>query len=71
MANNRRKFNSIQTIKVNGQVYGEESLMKKARVHFYENLLHDGHHQRPLLDGIFYETITMEDALELEKGSSE
>jgi len=53
--------------KVNGQIYGEESSMKNAIVHFYENLLHDDHPQRPLLDGIFYDTISMEDACGLEK----
>jgi len=56
---------------VNGQVYGEESTMKNAIVHFFENLLHDDHQQRPLLDGIFYDTISMKDALELEKEFSE
>ena len=65
VANNKRKFNTIWTIKVNGQIYGEESSMKNAIVHFYENLLHDDHPQRPLLDGMFYDTISMEDAFDL------
>jgi len=56
---------------VNGQVYGEESMVKNAIVHFYENLLHDDHQQRPFIDGISYDTISMEDALELEKEFSE
>jgi len=37
--------------------------MKNAIVHFYENLLHDDHPQRPLFDGIFCDTISMEDAI--------
>jgi len=45
--------------------------MKNAIVHFYENLLHDDHQQRPLIDGISYDTISMEEALELEKELSE
>jgi len=40
-------------------------------VHFYENLLHDEHQQRPLIDGISYDTVSMEDALELQKEFSE
>ena len=56
---------------MNGQVNGEESLTKNAIVHFYENVLHDDHHMRPLLDGIFYDTISMEDALDLDKDFSE
>ena len=42
-------------------------MMKNAIVHYCENLLHDDHQQRPLINGISYDTISMEDALELEK----
>jgi len=41
--------------------------MKNAIVHFYENLVHDDHPQRPVLDGIFYDAISMEDAIDLKK----
>ena len=46
-------------------------MMKNAIVQFYENLLHDEHQQRPLIGGISYDTISTEDALELEKEFSE
>jgi len=65
VANNKRKFNAIGTIKVNGQAFGDDSSMKNAIVHFLENLLHDNRTQRPLLDGISYDTISMEDAFDL------
>jgi len=56
VANNKRKFNAIRNIKVNGQVFGDVVSMKNAIVHFYENLLHDNHAQRPFLDGISCDT---------------
>jgi len=49
---NKRKFNTIRTTKVNAQVHGQESSTKNAIVHLNENLLHDDHPQRPLLNGI-------------------
>jgi len=42
------------------QVYTEESLMKTATVHFYENLLHDDQPQRVLIEGISYDSISMD-----------
>ena len=56
---------------MNGQVYGEDSSMKNAIVHFSKNLLNDDHPQRPQHDEIFYDTISMEDAIVLEKDFSE
>ena len=42
-------------------------------VQFYENLLHDDQPQRPLLvlDGIFYNTISIGDDIALQKDFSE
>ena len=71
MANNRRKFNAIGNIKVNGQVFSDVVLMKNAIVHFYEDLFHDNHAQRPFLDGISYDTISSEDSIELVREFSE
>jgi len=71
VTNSRRKFNAIGNIKVNGQVFGDVVSMKNAIVHFYENLLHDNHAQRPLLDGISYVTISSEDSLEVVREFSE
>ena len=56
---------------MNGQVFGDVVSMKNAIVHFYENLFHDSHAQRPFLDGISYATISSEDSLELVRAFSE
>ena len=56
---------------MNGRVCGDDSLMKNVIVHFYENLLHDDQPQRPLLDGISYDTISMEDTFDLVRDFSE
>jgi len=62
-----QKSQSLLENAINDQVFGEESSIKNATVHFYENLLHDDHPQRSLPDGISYGTIGMEDAFFLVK----
>jgi len=67
VANNRRKFNAIENIVVEGELHVDDSSMKDAIVHFYEQLYHENFPSRPFLEGISYSTINLEDVWELEK----
>ena len=67
----RRRFNAIDKIVVEGELHGDASSAKDAIVLFYEKLYHEDASSRPFLEGISYNSIDEEDALELVKEFSE
>jgi len=56
---------------VDGELHVYDSYVKGAMVHFYEKLYHENFPSRPFLEGISYSSISLEDAIELEKDFSE
>lgn len=66
VANARRKLNAIQNIVVDGERHVEDSFVEGAIDHFYEKLYHENFSTRPFLEDISYNTISLEDAMELE-----
>jgi len=71
VANSRRKFNAIESIKVEGDLHVDDSSLKGAIVQFYEKLYHENSSYRSFLEGISYSSISLEDARELKKEFSE
>jgi len=71
VANSRRKFNAIKDIVVEGELHVDDSSVKGTIVHFYEKPYHENFPSGPLLKGISYASISLEDAWELEKDFSE
>jgi len=67
VANVRRKFDAIKNIGVEGELHFDDSSVKGAVVHFYEKIYHENFPSRPFLEGIFYSSISLDDAMELEK----
>ena len=58
VASFKRKFNAILKIKVDNLVFDEESTVKGA---YHESLHREKHPLRPLLDGISYNSIIIDD----------
>ena len=71
VANSGRKFNAIQNIVVDGELHVEDSRVKAAIVHFYEKFYHKNFTSRLFLEGISYNSISLEDVVVLEKDFSE
>ena len=70
MAINKRKFNAIENIVVEGELQVNDSSMKGAIVHFYKKLYHENFQSSPFLEGTSHRSISLEDAIELEKDFS-
>ena len=64
-------LNAIHQTKVDGESFVDAALVKNAIVHFYENLCHTDPPSRPLLGGIAFTSISLDDALDLEKDFTE
>jgi len=71
LANSRGKFNVTPRIKVDNQVFDKDSTLKGAIVHYCENPHHEDYPARPILDGIPYSSVGIDDALDLERHFSE
>jgi len=67
VANRRRKCNAIRKIKVDGQLYVDAVLVNNAIVHFYENLYYEDQPSRIFLADIAFASISLDDAIDLEK----
>jgi len=61
VANSRRKFNAILRIKVDDSIFDEDSVVNGAIVDYYESFYHEEHPLRPLLNGISYNSINIDD----------
>jgi len=59
VANNRRKFNAIHIICVDGACFNDTSSMKGAIINFYEKLYREDNAGRPFLKGISYDSISV------------
>ena len=68
MANNRRKFNTIHSICVDGVSFDDNSLVKEVIVNFYKKLYAEEHPRRPFLEGLVYDSISDDDACDLLTG---
>lgn len=64
--NSRRKFNAVHNIKVNGVVHCESNAVRKAIVGFYEKLYYEDCPLRSLMGGFTFESISDEEAHDLE-----
>ena len=65
VANNRRKFNTIHSICVDGASFDENSSVKEAVVNFYKKLYEEDYPSRPFLEGLVYDSISENDACDL------
>jgi len=65
VASMRRRFNAIDKIVVEGVLHGDVFSAKDAIVHFYERLYDEDAPSRPFLEGLSYNFIDEEEALEL------
>jgi len=71
VANNRRKFNTIHSICVDGVSFDDSSSMKEAIVYFYKKLYEEYHPRRPFLEELVYDSISDDDACVLLREFSE
>jgi len=71
VANNRRKFNTIRSICVDGASFDDNSSMKEAIVNFYKKLYEEDHPSRPFLGGLVFDSISKDDACDLLREFSE
>jgi len=69
-ANSKRKHNVIHDIKVDEELHIGSSSIQDAIVHFYVDPYSKDHQSQPFLKGIVYDSIGLDDALELEKDFS-
>ena len=71
MANNRRKFNTIHSICVDGVSCDDNSSVKEAIVNFYNKLYEEDYPSRPFLEGLAFDSISEDDACDLLREFSE
>jgi hypothetical protein len=66
IANSNRRSNSIDSLSVNGSVTSDQPAIRYHIVHFYESLFSEQYNWRPKLDGIAFNSLSLEEATQLE-----
>jgi hypothetical protein len=66
IANSNRRSNSIESLSVNGSVTSDHPAMRDQIVQFYESLFSEQYNWRPKLDGIAFNSLSLEEAALLE-----
>uniref|UniRef100_A0A2N9HPF7 Endonuclease/exonuclease/phosphatase domain-containing protein n=1 Tax=Fagus sylvatica TaxID=28930 RepID=A0A2N9HPF7_FAGSY len=67
MANSHRRYNYMDKVEVDGEVFEEESEIREKVVHFYESLYQEAETWRPTVDGLEFEMITENESAILER----
>ena len=67
LANSNRRYNSISTLSINGELSTDSDVISEFITQFYQHLFEEEDCDRPLLDGLDFSMITKADALWLER----
>jgi hypothetical protein len=66
VANSNKRFNSIESLSVNGSVSSDQATIRNSAVQFYETLFSEPYCWRPRLDGLDFNSIEVAEAQFLE-----
>jgi hypothetical protein len=63
LANSNRRFNSIQSLSVNGSIISDQPVIKDPIVQFYDTLFSEHYNWQPRLDNLAFDSLDVEEAL--------
>jgi hypothetical protein len=66
LANSNQRFNSIESLSVNGSVTSDPTVIRDHIVHFYDSLFSKHHNWRPRLNSLAFDSLKVEEASRLE-----
>jgi hypothetical protein len=66
VANSNKRYNSIESLSVNGSVSSDQPTIRDSAVHYYEALFTESHSWRPRLDELDFDSLEAADASSLE-----
>jgi hypothetical protein len=66
VANSNKRYNSIESLSVNGSVSSDQPTIRDSAVQFYESLFTEPYSWRPRLDGLDFDSLGAAEASSLE-----
>jgi predicted adenine nucleotide alpha hydrolase (AANH) superfamily ATPase len=67
MANSHRRYNYMKRVEVDREVYEDDSVIRAKVVQFYESLYQEQESWRPMVNGLDFEVISLEESNMLER----
>ena len=66
VANSNKRYNSIESLSINGSVSSDQSVIREHAAHFYETLFEEQYSWRPSLDNLAFDSLAEDEASSLE-----
>ncbi len=71
VANSHRKFNQVNSLKINGEISKNPAEIQEHIVKFYNNLYFENYSWRPMVDGLSFLSIDEDESIWLERDFEE